>query len=74
LKHLEKQFSVSLPKFYHFFNTLMNSLPIFYRDNVIRRKISATPENTTRGEEEICPICEDNKVSVMLDCYVRKKF
>ncbi len=44
----------------------MNSLPIFYRDNVIKRNNEATKGN----EEEICPICEDKKVSIMLDCYV----
>ena len=52
----------------------MNSLPIFYRDNLIKRKITASREITNKGEEEeeICSICEDKKVNVMLDCYVRK--
>lgn len=49
----------------------MNSLPIFYRDNLIKRKITASAEITNKGEEEICSICEDKKVNVMLDCYVR---
>jgi hypothetical protein len=63
---MEKEYNVNLSQFYHFYNTLMNSLPIFYRDNVVKRK-SVT---LTGNEEEICPICEDKKVSIMLNCFV----
>ena len=47
----------------------MNTLPIFYRENVVKRSTS-----TTKGEDEICSICEENKVSVMLECYVSVVF
>jgi hypothetical protein len=50
----------------------MNTIPIFYRENVIKRKSFA--ETTQGNEEEICPICEDKKVSIMLDCYVGNYF
>lgn len=44
----------------------MDSLPIFYKDNVLERYSS-----TKKGEEDdICPICEDKQVNIMLDCYV----
>jgi len=47
----------------------MNSLPIFYRDR-ITSKIIMNGNNEKTTEENICPICEDNKVSAMLNCYV----
>ena len=59
---------MTLPQFYYFYTTVMNTLPIFYRDNVVKRSTS-----TTKGEDEICSICEENKVSVMLECYVSAK-
>lgn len=47
----------------------MNSLPIFYRDNVVRRY--SISETTKGNNDDICPICEENKVSIMLECFVR---
>jgi len=47
----------------------MNSLQIFYLENLVKKK---TIEEITKGkEDDTCPICEDQKVSVMLDCYVK---
>jgi hypothetical protein len=43
----------------------MNCLNLFYEENIIKRSI------TNNGDDE-CPICEENKVTVMLDCYVFK--
>ncbi len=43
----------------------MNCLQIFYQDNLQRRY-----STTKKGDDEMCPICEESKVSILLDCYV----
>jgi hypothetical protein len=48
----------------------MNSLPIFFQAT-LNKRLSAT---TKGNEDDFCPICEENKVSIMLDCYVSLKF
>ncbi len=72
---MERVFYLNLSQFYKFFNTLMNSLPVFYLDNIVRKRVNSIcdKENTTKGnEDDICPICEEKKVTIMLDCYVSK--
>ena len=60
---------INLSKFYKVSNAILNSLPIFYRDR-INCIISTMGKTADMSEENICPICEDKKVSTMLDCYV----
>lgn len=38
----------------------MNTLTIFY----INKNLS------TKGDDDLCPICEEHKVSLVLECYV----
>ena len=45
----------------------MNCLPVFYQESVYERY-----SFTNSGEEkDICPICEEKQVNIMLDCYVK---
>lgn len=57
-------FIISIEEFYNFANSLMDCLPIFYEQSILRNKSSKMEEN------EICCICDENKSDVMLECYV----
>jgi hypothetical protein len=60
-----KTLTLSIVKFYRFYNVLSVCLPIFYDSNV--RTVSITPKYT---EFELCPICVENPPNMILDCNV----
>lgn len=65
LKVFLKDKQMNITEFYNFYNTLMNSTHIFYE-----KKLKLRYPNGKKSEEnDICPICDENKVSIMLDCY-----
>ena len=65
LKYFYKDKKLTLSEFYNFYNCLINSTHIFY-ENKLKQKF---PNGKKNEENDICPICEENKVSIMLDCY-----
>jgi len=70
LTYKNKDVYLTLNEFYNFFNCLTNSTQIFFGD-LLKLKLKKNKE-TDKGKNEyddLCPICEENKVSVMLDCY-----
>lgn len=67
LKYFHKKVKMNITEFYKFYEALMESTPIFYGDKLKERFSSG--QTTMNDENGICPICEENKVSIMLDCY-----
>lgn len=65
LKVFLKDKQMNITEFYNFYNTLMNSTHIFYEKKLKQRY----PNGKKSEENDICPICDENKVSIMLDCY-----
>ena len=65
LKVFVKDKQMNITEFYNFYNTLMNSTHIFYEKKLKQRY----PNGKKSEENDICPICDENKVSIMLDCY-----
>ena len=62
---------IEIKKFYQYFNTLMNSLNIFYGE-IIQERISKLNdeerENYSMDGEGLCPLCLDKKVNFSLPC------
>ena len=70
LIYKKKDVYLTLTEFYTFFNCLTNSTQIFYGDFFkLKIKNNKTPSKDLEENDDLCPICEENKVSVMLDCY-----
>lgn len=67
-----KERELDLNEFYTFYNCLMDSKNIFLgekiKSNIIKRKSGEIKEKEEENENEYCPICNENKVEVMLDC------
>ena len=67
LIYKKKNVYLTLSEFYNFFNCITNSTKLFYGDLLeLKMKKKETPN---LENDDLCPICEENKVSVMLDCY-----
>ena len=65
--------NIQIDDFYKFYDTTISSSQIFLDEKLklnknINQENHKTDEITDDGND-ICPICENNKVSVMLDCY-----
>ena len=61
-----KFISLSISKFYKFYNILSQCLPIFNDNNVRSRSI--TPKF---NDFDLCPICLENQPNMLLDCNVK---
>jgi hypothetical protein len=65
--------NIQIDDFYKFYDTTISSSQIFL-DEKLKLNKNINQENHKNDEitddgNDICPICENNKVSVMLDCY-----
>ena len=49
-------------------NSIINGLPLFYKEKINR---SFKTKDIIQNEENTCPICDDNKVTVMIECCVK---
>lgn len=63
-----KRLKLNYTQFYNFYNTLLNSLSIFYEEKYRGKKI--TP-NKGEDTQELCCICDEKLSNVMLKCYVK---
>ena len=65
-----KDVYLTLNEFYIFFNCLTNSTQLFYGD-LLKSKLQNNKKSSKDIDEndDLCPICEENKVCIMLDCY-----
>ena len=62
-----RSFEIKIEKFYYFFTSLMNCLPIFYEDEFIS---NYTIRNITPNDDDLCAICIERKPDVLLKCKV----
>jgi hypothetical protein len=63
-------FYITSAEFFNFYNTLLECIPIFYEDSIIRLKCEKVTPQEKEKEEELCCICDDRKSDVMLECCV----
>jgi hypothetical protein len=61
-----KRIRLNYNQFYNFFNTLSDSLSLFYEEKYRIKK-----EINNQLEQELCCICEEKISNVMLSCYVK---
>lgn len=66
-KSFRKTISLNVTQFYNFYNCLTASTQIFYNDK-LKDKYSLR-KSFLENENDICPICDEHKVSIMLECY-----
>ena len=62
-----KRIRLNYCQFYNFFNTLSDSLSLFYEE-----KYRINKEINYKTEQELCCICEEKISNVMLSCYVNR--
>lgn len=73
----KREKNINLQKFYNISNAIMNCLHLFYKDKIEIKLIKESEkindlktENIDINEETNCPICEEKKVTMMINCYV----
>ncbi len=67
----EKTVRLTIEEFYNYYNSLMNSLSVFYKEKLEKKYSLLNEEGRERmGSEDssFCPICEENNIDISLPC------